>query len=133
MDTLHAPGARTSFGHGAGGQVWLGRRRRREREEKGDAFSSEGDAFSALMIKFRSFVATTSSPGAPQLRNSRVCAGIYNCQSAPQFLTRSSFQNCSAKQTHELPRSLLEGSLLRSCSAHVMPCGVLLVPLGTHG
>ena len=62
MDTLHAPGARTPFGHGAGARVWQGRRRGREREEKGDAFSSEGDAVSALMIKFRIFVATTSSP-----------------------------------------------------------------------
>ena len=33
MDTLHAPGARTPFGHGAGARVWQGRRRGREREE----------------------------------------------------------------------------------------------------
>ena len=34
MDTLHAPGARTPFGHGAGARVWQGRRRGRERERR---------------------------------------------------------------------------------------------------
>ena len=29
MDTLHAPGARTPFGHGAGARVWQGRRQRK--------------------------------------------------------------------------------------------------------
>ena len=34
MDTLHAPGARTPFGHGAGGRVWQGRRQRKERDAR---------------------------------------------------------------------------------------------------
>ena len=40
-------------------------------EESGRRTASVG----ALMIKFRIFVATTSSPGAPQLRISRVWGG----------------------------------------------------------
>ena len=54
---------------------WTGLARASERKraggEGGRFFPSEGDAFSALMIKFRIFVATTSSPGAPQLWISR--------------------------------------------------------------
>ena len=46
MDTLHAPGARTPFGHGAGGRVWQGRRRGREsgrrRSQAGTRFACEG-------------------------------------------------------------------------------------------
>jgi len=34
MDTLHAPGARTPFGHGAGARVWQGRRAARGKERE---------------------------------------------------------------------------------------------------
>ena len=51
MGTLHAPGARTPFGHGAGGRVWQGRRREEESGRGGRTFALVG----ALMSKIPHF------------------------------------------------------------------------------
>ena len=53
MDTLHAPGARTPFGHGAGGRVWQGRREE-ERAGMEDGLFWEEDGLLAHDCEFRS-------------------------------------------------------------------------------